>query len=147
MIYKKHTTYYKSPKIILKYNLDKTYDYWSIGCTIYELITGEIMFDPFDSEIEDVFGEVEDRNLMYLISCAIGIPNNNILNNSKQSDIFFTSDKLCLRGYNIMKFNPFIDTLINYGEYLNKTNTISQNYLFELIQIVSLYINYNMLFE
>ena len=105
------------------------------------------MFDPFDSEIEDVFGEVEDRNLMYLISCAIGIPNNNILNNSKLSDIFFTSDKLCLRGYNNMKFNPFIDTLINYTEYLNKTNTMSHNYLLELIQIISMYINYNMLFE
>ena len=66
-IYKKHTTYYKSPKIILKYSLDKTYDYWSLGCTIYELITGEIMFDPFNQDIEDIFCEVEDRNLMYLI--------------------------------------------------------------------------------
>jgi serine/threonine-protein kinase SRPK3 len=145
-IYKKHTSYYKSPKIILKYNLDYTYDLWSIGCTIYELITGEILFDPFDSDIEDKFGDNEDRNLMYLITCAIGIPDKNILNNSKLSDVFFTQDKLCLRGYDKMINNKFIQIMIDHINYLNNSDNNSIVNMLELIDYVVKNVNYNMLF-
>ena len=146
-IYKKHTSYYKSPKIILKYDLDYTYDLWSIGCTIYELITGEILFDPFDSDIEDKFGDNEDRNLMYLITCAIGIPDKNILNNSKLSDVFFTQDKLCLRGYDKMINNKFIQIMIDHINYLNHTNKNSIENMLQLIDYVVKNVNYDMLFK
>ncbi len=145
-IYKKHTSYYEAPKIILKYELDYTYDFWSIACTIYELITGEILFDPFDSDIEDKFGDNEDRNLIYLITCAIGIPNNNILNNSKLSDIFFTNDRLCLRGYDKMYNKNFIQIMIDHVNYLNQFDTSSIINILQLIDYVVKYINYNMLF-
>jgi len=145
-IYKKHTSYYKSPKIILKYPLDKTYDFWSLGCTLYELITGNILFDPFDNEIEDKFGENEDRNLIYLITCSIGIPNTNILNNSKLADVFFTSDRECIRGYNEIQFNPFINNLIEYQKYIDQNDTNTINKLLELTYIISQYISYNSLF-
>jgi len=146
-IYKKHTSYYKSPKIILKYELDYTYDFWSIACTIYELITGEILFDPFDSDIEDKFGDNEDRNLMYLITCAIGIPNNNILNNSKLSDVFFTQDKLCLRGYDKMIINNFIEFMMFHINYLNGLDTNSVTHMLQLIDYVFKNVNYDMLFQ
>jgi len=146
-IYKKHTSYYKSPKIILKYKLDYTYDLWSIGCTIYELITGEILFDPFDSDIEDKFGDNEDRNLMYLISCAIGIPNNLILKNSKLSDVFFTLDRLGLRGYDKMNINNFIDKMLEHVNYLNHSDKNSIENMLYLIDFVVKKINYDMLFE
>ncbi len=146
-IYKKHTSYYKSPKIILKYELDYTYDFWSIACTIYELITGEILFDPFDSDIEDRFGDNEDRNLMYLITCAIGIPNNNILNNSKISDVFFTNDRLCLRGYDKMNNINFIQIMIDHINHLNHSDSQSIINMMQLIDYVVKHINYDMLFQ
>jgi serine/threonine protein kinase len=146
-IYKKHTSYYKSPKIILKYDLDYTYDFWSIGCTIYELITGEILFDPFDSDIEDRFGDNEDRNLMYLITCAIGIPNKNILDNSKLLDVFFTQDKLCLRGYDKMINNNFINNMIDHINYINQSDIPSVMNMLQLIDYVIKNISYDMLFS
>ena len=146
-IYKKHTSYYKSPKIILKYDLDYTYDLWSIGCSIYELITGEILFDPFDSDIEDKFGDNEDRNLMYLITCAIGIPNNVILNNSKLSDVFFTQDKLCLRGYDKMNIINFINNMLEHINYLDHTDKNSIENMLKLIDYVIKNVNYDMLFN
>lgn len=145
-IYKKHTSYYKSPKIILKYDLDYTYDLWSIGCTIYELLTGEILFDPFDSDIEDKFGDNEDRNLIYLISCALGIPSNDILNKSKLSDVFFTQDRLCLRGYDKMNNINFIANMIDNINYLNNDDNISIDNMLQLIDYVVKHINYDMLF-
>lgn len=146
-IYKKHTQYYKSPKILLKYELDKTYDYWSFGCMLYELLLSEILFNPFDTEIESIYGENEDRNLMYLITSAIGIPNKSILDKSKESDIYFMSDYKCPRGYIKIQYKPFISNLINNITYINKNNIDSYNKYIELINLISTYINYDTLFN
>lgn len=40
------TRYYRSPEVIIGYKFNEKCDIWSIGCIIYELITGEILFDP-----------------------------------------------------------------------------------------------------
>ena len=40
------TRYYRAPEIVLKCNFDEKCDIWSLGCTIYEILTGDILFDP-----------------------------------------------------------------------------------------------------
>lgn len=46
--YKKfcNTCYYTAPEILLKLNCNSKVDIWAIGCTLYELITGNVLFDP-----------------------------------------------------------------------------------------------------
>lgn len=146
-IYKKHTQYYKSPKILLKYDLDKTYDYWSIGCMLYELLLCDILFDPYDTELESLYGVHEDRNLMYLITSVLGIPDKSILEKSKESDIYFTSDRKCLRGYINIKNKQFITYLINNLNNIVDTNIDIYNKYIELIKLISDYINYDILFN
>jgi serine/threonine-protein kinase SRPK3 len=40
------TRYYRAPEIVLKCGFDERCDIWSLGCSIYELLTGDILFDP-----------------------------------------------------------------------------------------------------
>ena len=40
------TRYYRAPEIILGIKADEKIDIWSIGCIAFELLTGNIMFDP-----------------------------------------------------------------------------------------------------
>lgn len=40
------TRHYRSPEIILRLPLNEKIDIWAVGCTIYELITGKVLFDP-----------------------------------------------------------------------------------------------------
>jgi serine/threonine protein kinase len=119
-IYKKHTSYYKSPKIILKYPLDITYDYWSLGCSIYELLSGEVLFNPFDEELIALYDDIEDINLIYLISCCIGLPPNDMINKSKIKDVLFTFDNKCIRGFRNIKYNNFINKILDLETDLNK---------------------------
>ena len=48
------TRQYRSPEIILKYkSWGSSTDLWSIGCIIFELITGDFLFDPHDGKCFD----------------------------------------------------------------------------------------------
>lgn len=40
------TRYYRAPEIVLKCGFNEKCDLWSLGCTIYEILTGDILFDP-----------------------------------------------------------------------------------------------------
>jgi serine/threonine-protein kinase SRPK3 len=40
------TRHYRAPEVILRLNLDEKIDIWSIGCVIFELSTGIVLFAP-----------------------------------------------------------------------------------------------------
>jgi serine/threonine-protein kinase SRPK3 len=40
------TRYYRSPEVILQCGCDERCDLWSVGCMLYEILTGDILFDP-----------------------------------------------------------------------------------------------------
>ena len=40
------TREYRSPEVIMGGKYDETADIWSLGCMIFELVTGEFLFDP-----------------------------------------------------------------------------------------------------
>ena len=130
-IYKKHTSYYKSPNIIMRYPLTSKYDYWSFACTLYELITGTVLFNPFDENLIELYDDVEDINLMYLITSTIGMPPIELINKSKVSDVLFTSDRKSIRGYKYMKYNDIISPLYELEIEINK-NILQELILFIL---------------
>ena len=121
-IYKKHTSYYKSPMIILKYPLTNKYDYWSFACMMYELITFNVLFDPFNENLLEKYDDIEDFNLLYLIISTIGMPSSDIINNSSMKDIFFTFDKKTLRFYDKFICNEFINNILFYKNNQNDNN-------------------------
>ena len=40
------TEYYRAPEIILGHKFNEKIDIWSVGCVIFELLTGKLLFDP-----------------------------------------------------------------------------------------------------
>ena len=45
-----YTEYYRNPECILKMRINYKYDYWSLACTEYELLTGKVLFKLDDDE-------------------------------------------------------------------------------------------------
>ncbi len=44
------TRYYMAPEIVLMGECSEKVDVWALGCMLYELLTGEILFDPHSSK-------------------------------------------------------------------------------------------------
>ncbi len=109
-LYKKYTIYYRAPETIMKLDYDHTYDYWSLGCTIYEMMTNKILFDA-DNDLE----------LLHEIISRLGPLPEELINKSEYKKKFFTSSKR-LRGYKKISFKPMSELLKNaeIDENLNK---------------------------
>ena len=128
------TRYYRAPEVILEYGYNEKIDIWSIGCIIYELLTGDILFDPCKTK-----NCSRDLNHLILINNKIGSFPKKMAINKK----FKIKDKLLIEKNNIfndlikknydckiikiMKLcliidpdkRPTIDTIINkYNNYL-----------------------------
>lgn len=125
--YKKYdiqTRYYRAPEIILQYNFNEKCDMWSIGCLIYELLSGDILFDP-DKER----GFSTNRYHIYDIMCFLGKVPDSILKKSRKRDVFFREDGL-IKG----KFKLYYEPL---NDFLSRKLSDKDNIPDNLIKFVS----------
>lgn len=69
------TREYRSPEVILEGEYDESADLWSLACMVFELITGDYLFDPKKGKtykknddhlalISELIGEPKDLNFM-----------------------------------------------------------------------------------
>lgn len=72
------TEYYYPPEYMLGIDINVNYDIWSLGCILYEYITGKILFDAHNK-----------REHLFLISNKINKFNSELINTSKKYDIYF----------------------------------------------------------
>lgn len=100
------TRYYRAPEIILRCKYNETSDIWSLGCTIYELLTGKMLFNPDKKP-----GFNRDRDHLYLIQTVLGPIPNEIINDSRKKDVFFKKNNL-IKGVNCLEHRSLKD-LIN----------------------------------
>ncbi len=56
------TRYYRAPENILGLDYDYKIDYWSLECSYYEILTGEILFDVEKDELSKIY----DKDLVHL---------------------------------------------------------------------------------
>ena len=72
------TREYRGPEVILDGEYDESADIWSFACMIFELVTGDYLFDPKKgktysknddhlAQVSELIGECQDKN--FLLSC------------------------------------------------------------------------------
>lgn len=86
------TRQYRSPEVMIGYNYDTTADIWSCACMIYELLTGDVLFDP-------KHGNETERDTDHLAQCheMIGkIPLPFALSGRKSSNLYNRKGQLKL---------------------------------------------------
>jgi serine/threonine-protein kinase SRPK3 len=83
------TRYYRGPEILLELKHNFGSDIWALGCLIYELIVGKILFDPDKDDIRS-----RDYNHILLINQYIGKIPKTMLDGSPLKREFYKRDKL-----------------------------------------------------
>lgn len=96
------TRHYRAPEIILRLPFSEKIDIWSVGCVLFELLTGEILFDPIKS-----YGVTCDLQHLWEIQQISGTFSKKICN-SRKFDIFFRESNV-LRNFNEIRKNIILD--------------------------------------
>jgi serine/threonine-protein kinase SRPK3 len=96
--YQTQSNYYLAPELIMKLPFNNTVDMWALGCTIYELLTGKILF-----ESESYNGNTY-RHHLYMIAEKLGIFPRSYMESCLLKDIFFNKKCTCIKGYKGIKF-------------------------------------------
>jgi len=87
------TRYYQAPEIILMGKCSYPVDIWALGCTFYELLTGNLLFDPIKDSKHS-----RDYYHLQLIQETCGDFPKNFLKKTKHYKQFFDSNYK-LKGY------------------------------------------------
>ncbi|GAB5371403.1 hypothetical protein AAMO2058_001577000 [Amorphochlora amoebiformis] len=82
------TRQYRSPEVILGRSFDRKSDIWSLGCIIFEMLTGDYLFDPD----EETRGVSRDEHHLQLMIELLGELPKEWVKDRKYSHEFFTYD-------------------------------------------------------
>ncbi|KIJ42609.1 hypothetical protein M422DRAFT_141011, partial [Sphaerobolus stellatus SS14] len=106
---------YRAPEAILYAPWSSTVDMWSVACLVFELLTGDFLFDPYPSgkNSRNVYSEDEDH-LAQMIELLGPLPKRIALSGKLSSDFFNSRGEL--RHITKLRSWPLQDLL--YDKYL-----------------------------
>jgi serine/threonine-protein kinase SRPK3 len=125
--YSIQTRYYRAPEVIIKYPYNTTCDIWSLGCLTYELITGNILFDPKkDKEY--------DRDMYHLVAMKelLGNMPKKMIKKCQRNKYFNNNDLDFKKPITIKKMREHL------SDYVNDNNELKY-----LIDFLSKTLDYN----
>lgn len=88
---------YRPPEVIIDVGYSTKCDIWSLGCLIYELLTGYVLFEPSDSPVN------QDLQHLYLIEKHLAEIPLRMKKASRRRDYLFDSS----RNFQIRSVQPF----------------------------------------
>lgn len=87
------TRYYMAPEVMLLGDCTHKVDYWALGCTCYELITGKVLFNPRRKEYD-----TNHEHLCEIISLCGKIPKK-VIKKSRLGKKYFLKKTYKLRNF------------------------------------------------
>jgi len=81
------TRYYQAPEILLMSDCTNRVDVWALGCMLYELVTGNILFDPDKSSR----GTIDFNHFEMMINLC-GEFNPKTFTKNKRSELYFNKE-------------------------------------------------------
>jgi serine/threonine-protein kinase PRP4 len=104
--------FYRAPEIMLGLEYNESVDMWSIGCVLYELYTGKILFSGKDN-----------NEMLYQIQEIKGRFSNKLLNKAKFLDKHFDKDRV----FELHKIDPITkQPLIEKVKFPKPTKDLKQ---------------------
>jgi serine/threonine-protein kinase SRPK3 len=94
------TRYYRAPEVLLEYPFNETCDVWSVGCMMYELFTGLVLFDPDKKKRVS-----RDRCHIYEFQRRLGRIPDKLLDKSKRRRMYFKHNGI-MKGINEIDYEP-----------------------------------------
>ena len=102
------TCYYMAPELILKLPYNESADMWALGCILYEIVCGKILFDP------SKYDGNEDRYHLHLIESLIEPVPEHMKKLSTYKDVIFSSNMKRIKGFDELIKKDIKNDLVNY---------------------------------
>ncbi|EDO16560.1 hypothetical protein Kpol_1064p42 [Vanderwaltozyma polyspora DSM 70294] len=123
------TREYRSPEVLLNASWGCSADIWSSACFIFELLTGDFLFEPNEGHS---FSK-DDDHLAQMIELLGAFPDY-LLENGKNKKKFFTS-KGQLRNISKLKYWPLQDVLKEKYKYTAKDANEIADFLLPMLRL------------
>jgi serine/threonine-protein kinase SRPK3 len=120
------TRYYRAPEIVLQCGFTHKCDIWSLGCTVYELVTGDILFDPEkDSKYSRDF-----HHIYWFYEICGDIPKWMIEKSNKKKDFFKNNGDYLVKKPDLWN----IREVIKEEKELNEINNLNLDKIINMIE-------------
>ena len=101
------TRYYRAPEVILGCNYNEKCDIWSVGCMVYELLFGTMLFNPHGT-----VGFSRDRQHLFDMQSILGKIPKTLVDTAERKNVFYRKDGL-MKGIDNVAYTKLPLFLIN----------------------------------
>ncbi|KAJ6244956.1 hypothetical protein M0813_20661 [Anaeramoeba flamelloides] len=121
------TREYRSPEVILGHDYNETADIWSMACMVFELLTGEVLFQPISNN-----PQFQDEEHLALMISLLGKFSPVILLTGRNSELMVDQNGNLLH-YNNIPSDPLKKRLIDTYNFDTKDAEQIASFLFPML--------------